>query len=350
MSSDIPSPDNQGPGSSPGVARTRRYRYSEGPAPVIATAAATTVVVQPELPALPLEWNRITGALIAAGVCFLLLYYSEIIGLTNIWYSDISWSHGFVVPLISIFFIWNKWETLRRLVPQGATAAGGALLLLGVVGQVLFRATGTVHMSNLSMLVVMYGLVLFVFGWQHLKILWLPITFLIFAVPPPSPLYVAMTTPMQQIAAYLGVSLLPLFGALGEQHGTTLRVATAHGMMSLNVAEACSGMRMLIAFFALAVALAYSTARPMWQKVFLAASALPIAILCNGLRVTLTGVLGARYGAEWARGATHETLGLLMLIPALFMQLGMAWLLDQQFGWRWLEKRIFVEEDAGGAA
>jgi exosortase/archaeosortase family protein len=98
------------------------------------------------------------------------------------------------------------------------------------------------------------------------------------------------------------------------------------------------------------VALGYSTARPMWQKVFLGVSALPIAILCNGLRVTLTGVLGARFGEEWARGATHETLGLLMLIPALFMQLGMAWLLDRQFGWAWLQKRIFIDETPGGGA
>jgi exosortase len=318
----------------------------------VATVAVVgpQVAYEPQLSGLPLEWDRITWALVGAGVCFLLLYYNEIVGLTNIWYSDISWSHGFVVPLISIFFIWNKWETLRRLVPKGATVAGGLLVMLGVVGQVLFRATGTVHMSNLSMLVVMYGMVLYVFGWEHLKILWLPITFLIFAVPPPSPLYVAMTTPMQQIAAYLGVSLLPIFGAVGEQHGTVIRVATSNGMMSLNVEEACSGMRMLIAFFALAVALAYSTARPTWQKVFLAVSALPIAILCNGLRVTLTGVLGSHLGGEWARGATHETLGLLMLIPALFMQLGMAWLLDKQFGWAWVQKRLFIEDNAGGAA
>jgi len=350
MSSDIDNPAATGPGNSSGGSRVRRYRYSSAPEPAAsASAAAPAATGTAEGPALALQWDRITAALVVAGVCFLVLYASEIQALSNRWYTDIGWSHGFVVPLISVFFIWIKWETLRRLVPKGS-AVGAALVVFGVIGQVLFRSQGTMHMSNLSMLVVMYGVVVFVFGWEHLKILWLPISFLIFAVPPPDPMYVALTTPMQQIAAWIGVSLLPMFGALGEQHGTTLRVATSNGMMSLNVAEACSGMRMLVAFFALAVALAYSTARPTWQKVVLALSALPIAILCNGLRVTLTGVLGARLGQEWARGATHETLGLLMLIPALFLQLGVGWLLDKQFGVTWVMDRMFVEDSAGGAA
>ena len=70
--------------------------------------------------------------------------------------------------------------------------------------------------------------------------------------------------------------------------------------MQLNVEQACSGMRMLVAFFALAVALAYSTARPTWQKLTLAACALPIAVICNGFRVTMTGVLAVRVDEAWA--------------------------------------------------
>ena len=105
--------------------------------------------------------------------------------------------------------------------------------------------------------------------------------------------------------------------------------------MQLNVEQACSGMRMLVAFFALAVALAYSTARPTWQKLTLAACELPIAVICNGFRVTMTGVLAVRVDEAWASGKAHEYFGLLMLGPALLMQLGVAWILD----------RIFVETD-----
>jgi exosortase/archaeosortase family protein len=115
-------------------------------------------------------------------------------------------------------------------------------------------------------------------------------------------------------------------------------LAAGAKMMQLNVEQACSGMRMLVAFFALAVALAYSTPRPIWQKLTLACCALPIAILCNGLRVTLTGVLAIYVHEDWAKGKAHEYFGLLMLGPALIMQLGVAWVLD----------RLFVDAPDGG--
>ena len=125
-------------------------------------------------------------------------------------------------------------------------------------------------MSLLSLPLVFFGLVLFVFGWEYLKILWLPIGYLVFALPPPTSLYVKLTTPMQMIAAELGVQLLPLFGGEGVRHGTVIDVAFGSHTTRLEVAQACSGMRLLVAFFALAVALGYSTSRPMWQKVTLA--------------------------------------------------------------------------------
>src|SRR5205085_1095578 len=138
-----------------------------------------------------------------------------------------------------------KWETLRRLVPNGSWA-GLYVLLLGVLGQVLFRATGLVQMSELSILVVLFGAVLFIFGWEHLKILWLPIAFLAFALPPPDPLYQQLTSPMRVIAAHLGVQLLPLFGGEGIVGGTTIDVSFGgkHLARPLEVADACSGMKM----------------------------------------------------------------------------------------------------------
>jgi exosortase len=311
----------------------RRYRYSSAPA-APATVQAGTAALTTGGDAL--EWNRLMAAGIAAAICFLVLYQSELLGLVGRWNSDPGWSHGFVVPIISGFFVWTKWETLRQLQPKG-TWLGLGMMAFGVLGQVLFRATGTVQMSDLSIVVLLYGAVLFLFGWAYLKILWLPISFLLFSMPPPDSIYVALTTPMQKIAAELGIRLLPLFGAIGFREGTTIQVQEGSAWVHLDVAQACSGMRMLVAFFALAVALAYSTARPMWQKVFLAACALPIAIFCNALRVTLTGVLAATRGMEYAKGSTHETVGLLMLIPALFMQLALGWILD----------RIFIEDHTG---
>jgi len=296
---------------------------------------ATAGIANLEIPAIPLDWTKIWVAVGIAGIFFAALFFTTFEGLAGRWAADASWSHGFVVPLIALFFVYNKWELLKQLPLKGA-GMGMIILMAGVFGQVLFRATGTLHMSNLSIVVTLYGLVLFVFGWNHLRILWLPISFLVFMLPPPNALYVAATTPMQFIAAELGVRFCPLFGITAMRDGTIIRVLAAGRWEELQVAEACSGMRMLVAFFALAVALAYSTNRPVWEKVFLAACALPIAILCNSLRVTFTAALVVWGGPEWAHGKTHEYVGLLMLIPALILQMAVGWVLD----------RIFVEQPA----
>jgi len=260
------------------------------------------------------------------------------------WYSDSGWSHGFVVPLISAFFISIKWDKLRLLTPR-FSMAGLFVLLLGVVGQVCFRATGTDHMSKLSMLVVLLGVSLFVFGWEYMKVLWLPIAFLICAIPLPMPIYVALTTKLQIIAAEVGLLILTLIGLEAELNGTIINVFRDGVAVPMNVELACSGMKMLVAFFALAIALAYSTNRPIWQKLFLAVCALPIAIFCNAMRVAATSVLVVYVSEGWAKGSAHAYFGMLMLIPALFLQLCIAWVLD----------KIFVEEkdeqaEKGGAS
>jgi exosortase len=307
----------------------RRFRYSEASGGSVSAAAAIPFG-SGALPAM--DWTRIWWILVAAAACFYLLYASNIQILISKWASDSGWSHGFVVPLICVFFIRMKWDTLRLMVPQG-TWVGLVLLLIGICAQVLFRATGMIPMSPLTMLVIFIGVVLFVFGWEYLKILWLPIAYLAFAMPPPDPVYVQVTMPMQGMAARLGAILLSLFGYAAERRGTVIDMFVDGKVIPLNVEQACAGMRMLVAFFALSVALAYSTSRPVWQKLVLAGCALPIAILCNGTRVALTGVMMVQLGDEWGKGKAHEWLGLLMLGPAMAMQLGIAWVLD----------RIFVE-------
>lgn len=312
-------------GQLPGATVSSRYETKPE------AQSAPVYAVEEAVEALPLNWQKIWMVLGIAGIAFFVLYLHTLDGLRSIWSNDASWSHGFVVPLISLFLIRNKWDILKQL-PLKGSWVGLAVLLVGVAGQVLFSATGTGHMSNLSMMVVLYGLVLFVFGWDHLRILWLPISFLIFMIPPPNALYVAMTTPMQNIAAELGVRLCPLFGISAMRSGVIISVKDGGGeWIELTVAEACSGMRMLIAFFALAVALAYSTDRPMWQKLTLGLCALPVAIFCNALRVAITGATVVWGGKEWAHGSTHEYVGLAMLVPAMGMQLGLAWLLDRVY-------------------
>jgi exosortase len=234
---------------------------------------------------------------------------------------------------LSAGLVYLRWDEIKVLKIKGAWQ-GLAILVIGVTGQVLFAATSTTHMMNLSMLVVLFGVALWVLGWDYLRILWLPISYLVFAINPPGELYQRVTEPMQRIAATLASKILMIFNVPSEPRGTTLEVMWNNEPKMIEVADACSGMRMLIAFVALAAVLAYSSHRPNWQRIFLTLCAIPVAILCNSMRVAIIAALVAgdsRAESPWAHGAAHAYVGLAMIIPAALMQLAIAWMLDRIF-------------------
>ena len=253
--------DNISSGEETGERRAPRYRYSSergvetsarggAGAVVEATVAVgegshalgvTTSMHGSGLDVPTLDWSRTWMALAAAGVCILALFPSEFSNLFATWYTDAGWSHGFVVPLISLFLIRIKWESLKKLTPRG-TWVGFAILLVGVIGQILYRVTGTASMSTLSILVVLMGIVLFVLGWEYMKILWLPIGYLVFAIPPPKAMYAALTIPMQQIAAEVGVWFMPLLGCEAHRMSTLIEVMRpGQAPTVLDVEQACRG-------------------------------------------------------------------------------------------------------------
>ncbi len=275
--------------------------------------------------------------LLGIAVAFSALYYINFSTLVKVWSSNPNFSMGFAIPFISGYFVYLHWETLSALKPTPAPI-GLPILLLGVASQVIFLVHGQIQFSHLSMFVVLFGGVLWLLGWEYMQILWLPICYLIFMINPPQALYVKLTSPLQEISASLGVHILPFFGINAFRTATQVHVQSGTHWYTLNVVRACSGIRMLTTFFALCIALGYSTNRPTWQKLLLAVCGLPIAILCNALRVALSGVIYVTLGSEWARGSTHASLGLLMLIPAFLMLLGIAWFIGL------VERNLFVPD------
>jgi exosortase len=157
---------------------------------------------------------------------------------------------------------------------------------------------------------------LFLDGWRLVKHTWLPIAFLVFAVPLPQRFYNALTIPMRQWAATVASGLLNLVPDLeATAKGVVIDVFYRGQVLepALDVAEACSGMRLLLAFLALGVAMAYLHARPLWQRIVLLASTVPTAILCNILRVTVTGFIYILIHPKYAQGIYHDMLGMAML-------------------------------------
>ena len=285
--------------------------------------------------------NYVKILMIGGLLCY--LFRSEIRMLVQDWLADSSWSHGFLIPLFSLYFINQHKHEILAL--QTRPNYLGVVFLVCVILFYFFNLVspaGYAYFRSLSMLATLGAVVLFLGGWRLVKYTWLPIVFLIFAVPFPRRYYVSLTTPMQKLSATVAGALLDLVGGMQTTvNGIVIDVVYKGRRLepSLNVAEACSGMRLLMAFLALGVAMAYLHYRPLWQRFVLLASTVPIAIFCNFVRVTVTGFIFVLIHPRYTQGIYHDMLGIAMLPLAFALYYFLAWFLSG----------LFVEESAAVA-
>ncbi len=266
-----------------------------------------------------------------------LLYYlfrGEIANVVRKWQTDGSWSHGFIIPLFSLYFINQRKREILNL--RSKPSYLGLFLLLCVLA---FYLLNLVHLRYgyfrpLTVIAALGAVVLFLGGWRLVRYTWLPITFLVFSVPLPHRIYRGLTIPMRRWAASVASALLNLVPELETTaNGVVIDVVYkgAHMEPGLDVAEACSGMRLLMAFLALGVAMAYLHYRPIWQRLVLLATTIPIAIFCNIIRVTTTGFIYILWDPKYATGIYHDLLGIVMLPLAFALYGVLAWFMSSLF-------------------
>ena len=281
-------------------------------------------------------WIKI--AIIA--VLFYLVFANEISQIVKTWLTDSSWSHGFLIPLFSLYFINQHKRPIIEEALEGrfkSNYLGMFLMLAGIVFYPLNIASPALqygYFKPLGVIATLAAVVFFLGGWRIMKYMWLPIAFLIFAVPLPQRYYVAVSMPMRILAASVSTFLLNLLNGLeATVNGVIIDIVYKghHLEPPLNVAEACSGMRLLMAFLALGVAMAYLHYRPVWQRLVLLASTIPIAILCNIVRVTVTGFIYVLWEPKYAQGVYHDMLGILMLPLAFGLYGAIAWFMSSLF-------------------
>lgn len=190
---------------------------------------------------------------------------------------------------------------------------------------------------DFGMVVTLFGVVLMLTGWDVMKVAWFPIVFLVCALPWPGLVYSWIAGPLQTLAARAAVVMLRFTGVDIIRSGTKMLMMVPNAttgsdeLRVLNVAEACAGLRSLMTFITVAAAVAFLSARPLWQKIVITASAIPIAIFCNVFRVTGQGLLDRYWSQELAEGFAHQFVGLVMMIPAFLLILLVCWLLDHLF-------------------
>jgi exosortase len=253
---------------------------------------------------------------LAPGIALLVVliasYGPVVIELVQDWIRDPNYHHGFLIPIVSGYLLWNR---RRELVSDAARPSWFGLvgILLAAAMLILGSAGAEVFTQRLSLLVLVGSLVLFFYGWRRLRRVAFPLAFLLFAIPLPYLIYYGLTGPMQALAAKCAILGLKAIGVPLVAQGNVIHLANG----SLEVAEACSGIRSLYAFLALGALVAQSTSVPIWGRLLIFLATIPLSIIGNAVRVWASGVGTCLVGPGVTRGTPHELFGLLVFAVSL---------------------------------
>lgn len=253
-----------------------------------------------------------------------LLYFRVGKGLIFDWIQLPDFSHGFLVPVISSYFVYERRKQLSALPPSGVWAGLG-LIVLGILFLFLGNLAAEYFTMRFSMLFVLGGIILFLLGKEFYRTLFFPLIFLVFMIPIPSIFMDRITFPMQLFASKMATIFLHLINIPVLREGNIMQLSHT----SLEVAEACSGIRSLISLLALSVVFAYFSQKETWKRIVLILSIFPIAIIANVARVTGTGILAHHYGDNVAQGFFHGFSGWILFVVAFICLFGVGTVLSK---------------------
>jgi len=242
----------------------------------------------------------------------LLVCYAPVLArLMSEWYNNPDMGHGFFVPAVAAYIAWRKRSAITKLAPQpnwwgvAIVMWAGLQLYIATLGAELFLA-------RTSFVISLIGIVLLLGGTQYLKIFFFPLFLLFFMVPIPAIIYNQLTFPLQMRASEAAEWAISALGIPIIREGNVLELAS----QKLNVVEACSGIRSLLTLTFVALVYGYFAEKKMWIRVVLFFATIPIAILANAGRVTLTGIV-ANYNPALADGFVHEAQGMVIFLVAM---------------------------------
>ncbi len=241
------------------------------------------------------------------------------------WTTDDNYSHGFLVPLLSLYF---ASQVVRRgpVEIRSGVILGGTLLGLALLGRLVTIPLPIPFLGDLALLVGLAGMFTLILGTKALSRYWFVFFFLVFMVPLPIAMYSRIASPLQLLASRAASIVMNVTGVPVLCEGNRM---TLPGGVQLFVAEACSGMRQMTGFLALTAAVAYLTARPGWYRTIVVLAALPVALTANVARVVLTGYIMHYVNREYASGTYHTLEGILMMGFGLLLLNSVCSLLNQ---------------------
>jgi exosortase D (VPLPA-CTERM-specific) len=233
-----------------------------------------------------------------------VIYYDGLKHMVNWWSTREEYSHGFLIPLISAFLIWQRKDQLEKIEFKGSWVGLGVAifgLLVFMVGELATLYSIVQYGFVITLAGVIYALI----GWPAFKIILIPICMLFFMVPLPNFIYFSLSQKLQLLSSAIGVWVIRLFGISVFLEGNVIDL----GSYKLQVVEACNGLRYLFPLMTLGFIVAYFFQAPMWQRIFVFLSTIPITVLMNSFRIGVIGVLVEYWGQSQAEGFLHDFEG-----------------------------------------
>lgn len=252
-----------------------------------------------------------TPVLLVAGV-FIFLYWPALNEFVYDWSHDDNYSHGFLIPVISGYLLWQKKEAILQA-EYGRNGLGLAVVIVGLLLNILGTAAAEWFTVRFSMILVLLGLVWYLAGSQVLRLTWFPIAFLVFAIPIPYTIFRTLTFPLQLFSTKVTHEIITAAGIPALRQGNILHLQN----YSLEVVEACSGLRSIITLSALSAVFAYMSPGGPVQRSTLFVMAVPIAIVANIFRLLVTTFGALLISSSFAEGFLHEFSGLLVFMVGL---------------------------------
>ena len=255
--------------------------------------------------------SRNVYAVMLVSALVLILYGQVFRSMVQQWWNDPNYGHGFFVPVFAAYILWRE-RCRRREVPI-RTSNWGLPVMLSAIGLLILGTLGAEHFTaRVSLLILISGIIVFLAGWQVLRSVAFPIGYLVFMVPLPAIIYYELTFPLQMIASRLGANGLIALGVPTIREGNLLILPNC----TLEVVEACSGIRSLLSLLAAVVGYVYLAEPSTWKRCVLVAATVPIVIVSNGFRLVATGVLSFFFGPGVDSGLVHTGFGLVFFALA----------------------------------
>lgn len=254
-------------------------------------------------------------------------FFEEILALVSTWSGTEEYSHGFLIPFVSLYFVWQQKNELLKLRP-GLHYTGVALLVLSVLVLLLGRFSTILIISQYGLLLAIVALFWTVLGWAGIRLIWAPLLLLAFTIPLPAFFYNNLSSALQLVSSEIGVAVIRLFDISVYLEGNVIDL----GSYQLQVVEACSGLRYLFPLMSFGFICAYLFNAPFWQRALIFLSSIPVTVLMNSFRIGVIGVTVEYWGIEAAEGFLHDFEGWVVFMACTGVLFFEMWLLTKFFG------------------